>query len=486
MTDTPPTKKIMRTYKFRLYPTPEQDIRMRSWCGAVRAVYNAALLQRKWYGRPVGTDPHERNCRFNYKRQDAELKHIRAEFEWVSDCHSDTLKAALRDLDNAFQSFFTGRAHYPKPRRKHEKESFQVPCFKVGKAWENGWLAMVVFGKDCVRLPKLGRVTWVKHTKIKGRAKTATVIREGSRWYICIASEIEVALWPAPGAAVGVDVGVAVPFMTSDGVALPFSRTPASLTKREKRLHRELNRCKRESKRRAARRAKLAEASRHIAARRKSQLHAITTSLARSYGLVAIEDLRVSNMTRSAVGTVEAPGRNVKAKAGLNRSILDVSPYLFRSLLTYKVEARGGMVVAVDPKNTSRTCFVCGHVDAENRRSQAEFRCVQCGHEDNADTNAARNILRKALESLSSATVAGRRKAPSEQRRRSATPKLSVSPSRAGQGSKSVAQESKEAALLHGLTFGPPVVVEWPGTDRNRANNGHVVDITCGKCTAWT
>jgi len=106
-----------------------------------------------------------------------------------------------------------------------------------------------------------------------------------------------------------------------------------------------------------------------------------------------LEDLSVRSMSRSARRTVNDPGRNVRAKAGLNKSILDQGWAEFRRQLEYKQTWRGGMVVAVDPRDTSRTCPCCGHVSAENRKTQAVFRCVRCGHAADADVNAARNIL---------------------------------------------------------------------------------------------
>ena len=112
--------------------------------------------------------------------------------------------------------------------------------------------------------------------------------------------------------------------------------------------------------------------------------------------LIVLEDLRIQNMTRSARGTIEAPGRNVAAKAGLNRSINDAGWGVLQNLLTYKAEEAGIEVVLVNPANTSRTCHQCGHVAAANRSAEA-FRCLVCGHAAQADTNAARNILRLGL-----------------------------------------------------------------------------------------
>ncbi|CAB3638248.1 IS200/IS605 family transposase ISAs26 [Trinickia soli] len=109
--------------------------------------------------------------------------------------------------------------------------------------------------------------------------------------------------------------------------------------------------------------------------------------------MVAVEDLKISNMSKSAKGTVDAPVRNVRAKSGLNKSILDQGWGEFRRQLEYKTAWRGGFFFAVDPKNTSRTCPCCGHVSKDNRKTQALFACVDCGHEANADHVGALNVL---------------------------------------------------------------------------------------------
>jgi putative transposase len=110
--------------------------------------------------------------------------------------------------------------------------------------------------------------------------------------------------------------------------------------------------------------------------------------------MVCIEDLQVRNMSKSAAGTAAAPSRNVKAKSGLNKSILDQGWFEFRRQLDYKLAWRGGHLIAVPPQNTSRTCPACGHMSADNRRTQARFECVACGLEENADVVGAINVLR--------------------------------------------------------------------------------------------
>jgi putative transposase len=140
------------------------------------------------------------------------------------------------------------------------------------------------------------------------------------------------------------------------------------------------------------------------ARRREDWLHKTTTDLAKSHGVVVVEDLRIQNLTRSARGTIEHPGSNVRAKAGLNRSILSMAWGKAGSMLTYKCPLRGGMLVRVDPRNSSVECARCGHASPTNRISQATFRCLACRHEANADTNAARVLLERGLTALSGAT----------------------------------------------------------------------------------
>ncbi len=139
-----------------------------------------------------------------------------------------------------------------------------------------------------------------------------------------------------------------------------------------------------------------------IANARKDFLHKTTTTISQNHALVCIEDLQVQNMSRSAAGNSEAPGRNVKAKSGLNKAILDQGWFEFRRQLDYKLQWQGGILIAVPPQYTSQTCPACDHVSKDNRKTQAQFACVECGHEENADLVGAINILSRGMQSLSS------------------------------------------------------------------------------------
>ncbi|MFA5520835.1 MAG: transposase [Castellaniella sp.] len=139
---------------------------------------------------------------------------------------------------------------------------------------------------------------------------------------------------------------------------------------------------------------KLDQANSRIGNARRDYLHKTSTTISQNHAMVCIKDLQVRNMSRSAAGTADAPGRNVRAKSGLNKSILDQGWFEFRRQLDYKLAWSGDYLVVVPAQNTSRTCPCCGHVSAENRQTQARFACVECGFEENADVVGAINILR--------------------------------------------------------------------------------------------
>ncbi len=143
-----------------------------------------------------------------------------------------------------------------------------------------------------------------------------------------------------------------------------------------------------------------------IADVRRDFLHKATTTISQNHAIVCIEDLQVRNMSKSTAGGSEAPGRNVGAKSGLNKSILDQGWFEFRRQLDYKQAWLGGEVLAIPPRNTSRTCPACGHVSAENRQTQARFACVECGYENNADLVGALNVLERGHRLLACGDVA--------------------------------------------------------------------------------
>jgi putative transposase len=377
-----------RGYRFRLYPTPEQEVLFRQFAGVCRLVYNLALEQRRDWWRHY---ERETGKKLNAVTQGPEITALRAEVDWIAAVPAVVQHQVLRDLDKAFANFFAGRAQYPIPRRKGEHDAFRFiasrcgPLRKINAKW------------SVIRLEKIGDVRVRTHRAVEGRALSITVSAEAGKWYASFGCEQEVAE-PVPSIrpAVGIDRGVARTLTLSTGGVLALDRERLNLLDRRSRAaDRKLSRCKRGSRRYAKARVRLARIKAKAARYRKDWNHKAAFNLAGRFGLVVLEDLRIKNMTASAAGTVEQPGRNVRAKAGLNRAILEHGWHQFETVLGYKLEARGGYLLKVDPAFTSQTCAACGTVDAASRQSQSVFVCVSCGHTANADHNGARNILHR-------------------------------------------------------------------------------------------
>lgn len=296
----------------------------------------------------------------------------------------------MRDLDEAYQRFFQKSAGYPKPRRKFVHESCRFP---------QGF----TIERHRLKLPKVGWLKIAAHRKVKGRPTSVTVAREGDGWYASIASEVEL---PNPQrreiAEVGVDLNVITGAVTSEGQILPMPRTSPEEMRQLARLQKSLARKKKGSRNRLKARRALARFHAKLARRRQNAAHVISCQLAIRHTRIAFENLRLKGMTASARGTLAEPGRNVAAKAGLNRSILDVSPGQIRSMTKYKAAWAGGECVEVDARHTSQRCSECGqhpqddemteHV-SHGRVTRDRFVCPLCEYEAHADINAARNIF---------------------------------------------------------------------------------------------
>ncbi|MGL6069694.1 RNA-guided endonuclease InsQ/TnpB family protein, partial [Craterilacuibacter sp.] len=221
-----------------------------------------------------------------------------------------------------------------------------------------------------------------------------TVSLHAGRWFVSIQTEREVAIPLPKGGMVGIDVGIARFATLSDGSfiapANSFKLHQARLRKAQQALSRKTQFSNNWKKAKA----RVQQLHARIGNVRKDFLHQASTRISENQAIVCVEDLKVRNMSKSAAGSVEQPGRNVRAKSGLNKAILDQGWGEFRRQLDYKLAWKGGYLIAVPPHHTSQTCLACGHVSAENRQTQALFKCVDCGYENHADTVGAINILR--------------------------------------------------------------------------------------------
>ncbi|WP_113698499.1 RNA-guided endonuclease InsQ/TnpB family protein [Nonomuraea lactucae] len=400
---------MRRSFKFLLRPTAGQVAALTACLDDHRDLYNAALEHRRTAYRKAGVT-------VRYGEQSGELKHIRADDPGGQGRWSfSSQQATLRRLDKAFRAFFdrvkAGRPPgFPRFKGRGWFDTVEWPMDGDGCRW------------DCrpehpaatfVRLQGIGHVRVHRHRPVKGRVKTISVKREGSRWFVVLScDDVPAEQLAATGAAVGIDMGVASLVTTSDGAHVANPRHLAATADRLAAAQRDLARKRRGSlaaaqrdlarKRRGSRRRRTAVArvaALHAKVRRGrlDAAHKAALALVRDYDVIVHENLQIANMTRSASGTIDAPGRNVAQKSGLNRSILDAGWGVFLQILAHKAESAGRELIAVDPRNTSRTCAECGHRARENRVTQAEFACTACGHTAHADINAATNILRAGL-----------------------------------------------------------------------------------------
>lgn len=380
-----------RSFRFRLRMDADQESLGVRTCGITRVVRNACVEQRSQWGR------RHRITKFD---QVAELKSLKAEFSWIAEAPHHCIQQAIIDVDVAFQRFFKGKAGFPQYHRRGQKDSFRFPDpkqFTISDKW--------------IKLPKFGFVEWERHREIVGRPKSVTVVREGNWWFASVLCELDEEL-PEPGSVdygqrLGIDLGVVIPIMLSNGDKIAIARTPQRETRRARKLHKQLSRQQRGSANRDKTIRRIRALSARQARRRLDAAHRAASYIANRHSHVAMEDLRLLNMTKSAKGTAEEPGRNVPQKSGMNRAILDLAHGQFRKILKDKIIRRGGTFVLVNPRNTSRRCNPCGHVSPESRKSQAEFQCVSCGHKANADHNASANIRDQAFSLVADRQTGG-------------------------------------------------------------------------------
>jgi transposase len=367
--------------RYRLYPTPAQETVLRDHCGHARYVWNLAVEQHgHWH-------PGRRSAP-GYLEQCRQLTAARAEYPWLAAGSQTVQQQALRDFAVALAAFFNpgNPAGRPSWRKAGRDEGFRI-VGRRGRQWDVRRRSRKT-GE--VRIPKAGwvRFRWSRAVPPGVKSYRVTLDRAG-RWHIAFAAIPEPVPAPGNGQVVGIDRGVAVSAALSTGELLQVPSLTVWKRKRMVRLERKLARAKRGSNRRARVKVAIARLRARETDRRKDWAEKVSTDIASRFDLIRVEDLRIGNMTRSARGTAGNPGRNVAAKAGLNRGILRSGWGLLVRRLQDKAPGR---VEKIKPQYTSQRCSACGHVDADSRESQARFACTACGFADNADVNAARNI----------------------------------------------------------------------------------------------
>lgn len=371
---------------------------MRQFSGACRFVYNKTLAFQK--------ENHEAGKKFVGKFAISKLLtewRNSADTPWLADAPRHALMMATQDLDRAFGNFFAKRADFPRFKRKGERVSFQFPDKNQ---------IVVDNGNGRIKVPKLGYLRYRKSRDVVGEVRSVTVSLCAGKWFVSILTKREIDQpIPKTTTAIGIDVGIARFATMNDGSFL----APVSIFKKHeqrlKRYQRAMSRKQKFSANWKKAKAKVTRYHAKIGNIRKDFLHKATHTISQNHALVCIEDLQVRNMSKSAKGTAEQHGKCVKQKSGLNKAILDQGWGEFRRQLEYKTDWNGGMLIAVPPQNTSRECPICGHISKDNRKTQAEFQCVECSYENHADVVGAINILARGHRVL--ACGEARQSAPS-------------------------------------------------------------------------
>ncbi|BBX25324.1 RNA-guided endonuclease InsQ/TnpB family protein [Mycolicibacterium alvei] len=376
-------------HRYRMYPTAQQAVFMlERHCADARYVWNLAVEQFNW-GRSGRSAPGP-------AARQKQLAAARQAFEWLAAGSSAVQQQALRDFDRAVAGFFTGTHRRPTWRRKHLDEGFCIRDSRVEPV-NRKWAQVFV--------PKLGLVMLrLSRPLPAGKLGMARVTCKAGRWHVSFPA-------PQPGVPaaagreecmVGIDRGVKTTLALSDGTML---RAPVMRRVEQNkliRLQQQLARCRKGSIRRGKVKARIATLHARVADRRRDWIEKTTTRITATYGVVAVEKLPTRNMVRAPKPKPdpEVPGHYLPngkaAKSGLNRGIYANCWGVIAQRLEHKTSASGTTLIEVPAAYSSLECRNCGHSVKENRKSQAEFQCVKCGHQDHADLQAANTILVRA------------------------------------------------------------------------------------------
>lgn len=450
MTDT---KRLSRSYTYLLRPTQRQERQLQALLGHHCDLYNAALQERIdsyqcRYGRkhlggkakdcPCGKGREPIRSKtgkadVERKAQLAQLTDLRQSDPVVSGFSCSAQQRTILNVEKTFQAFFKRGNGYPRFRSRARFDSVEwtvnagasvltadKPSSRKAEKGKVRHLRIsdTVLGQSvgCIRMksrtvrgydPARDTIKSIRVKREGGTWNKEKGLRTGVKWYVVLSCEVAPRPRLVRDAKVGVDLGVTELMATSDGILVPNPKWLKQSADKIADLQRQ-RATKKGSKKGEKRSARFKELNRQIAVehrkvqnRRKYAAWTAANYLVRKYDMIAVEDLKIANMTRSAKGTVDEPGKNVAQKSGLNKSILDAGWGGILHALDVKAECAGRLVVKVPPHNTSRTCSGCGHVDGRSR-SGIKFQCTHCGYAEHADSNAARNILDRAEQSLAS------------------------------------------------------------------------------------
>lgn len=412
----------MKTFKIRIHPNKSQLEFFEEQCKLTRWLYNDLLALFKLRPNfPLTYLPWEieLNCEkypWSHFSLCKFISPLRKNGEKYDRLLSNSANVVCKDVSITIQEHFKrlkrGEPSDLKFRNYLDDNSFSIVTIspRLISKIDGGYIGLAspnVGGKR----QKLGYVKFKDRGKFHeniskcptSKIKQVKIVKDGKYWFACIVVDNYNDGIKSDLGVIGIDLGVTKPIVTSKEIYHDMPKK--SIDYWRGRLNFYQNKLSKQvggkgiksSNRREKTKKHIQRCHRNIKHLRESWQHKMTHELTKSNHIICMEDLKTKNMTKSAKGDVEKHGKNIKAKSGLNREILNVGFYGIKSKLEYKSNNRGGQLIMVDPKHTSQECSECGHIDKENRKTQSKFKCVKCGHTENADFNASKNILKKGL-----------------------------------------------------------------------------------------
>lgn len=383
----------IRKYTYKLYPKPRQSDALLGQLRLHQNLYNAALQERIDAYRKCGKT-------ISYNEQQASLTIIRAELPEYKALPCTSKRMTLRRLDKAFKAFFQRvkkgeTPGFPRFKSMNRFSSFELlePKFIHDDSGKHGRLFV----------PGIGHIKARGQCRITGSIKTSQIQHKHGQWWLSLTVDGDATRNATASKACAIDWGVAhlLTIVEDDGRIehIPNARYYQNGKEKQERLQQSVSSKKRGSNGWKKACKQLSTFKRKQASQRKDAQHKLSNKIACRYAMVAMESLQIKNMSRSSRGTLEAPGKNVKQKAGLNREILDTAPASLISMIRYKAEEAGNEFIETPTRKLkpSQRCPKCLHTTKDNRKSQADFWCVACGYRENADVVSGINSLLWAL-----------------------------------------------------------------------------------------
>lgn len=368
---------MIKTYKFRIYPSNNQEVKLISTLNTCRWLYNSSLAERKHqaeinklysylqlfpFGKPEWINYYDQAKNLTLYKTD-EQKQI----------YSQVIRDVLKRLDRSFKNFFNGYG-YPRFQGRNRYDSFTYP--------QKGF-SITDEGK--LKLSKIGDIKLIQHREIEGKIKTCTIKRDVDHWYVSFSVEMnDIPCTEMTGKYIGIDVGLKSLITLSDGQQIDPPKFLRQSENKLARQQRNLSRKKKGSNNRNKQRVKVAKLHRKIRNQRQDFTHKISRELVNAYDLIVFEKLQIQNMLKNH---------------RLAKSISDAGWNQLIQFTRYKAEYAGKVVELVDPKNTTQNCSSCGK-KVQKSLSVRTHKCSHCGLELDRDVNAAINILQKVGQGM--------------------------------------------------------------------------------------